>query len=650
MRVFKDKRLQEQFDRDGYVKISLADAKTVQYLSTLYKEVQPLSYKGFSSTIYNPDVDLKVKTSQKIFEVLDGVVKEQLENFRPLGCSFLCKTSGQESFLPVHQDWTIVDESRFASITVWMPLVNTNEKNGQLKVLPGSHRFTDVLRSPTLPGVFQNIKDDVYARMITLPVKAGEAVVFNHALLHASPPNLSGSDRVVATYGLVPAEAELHFYHRKNGSVEKYKIKDDFFLTYNNIGSAPGFAEKVEEFTYQWKEWNHADFDAAAQKQKQAKSENMKRLFKDDKIQEFYNKNGYAKFPVLDEADVQVLYDFYFTQGLKDRSGSGFSMSMEDDDKEKVARIRTKIYEVALPKAMQHFANAQTIAGSYVVKDPNPVCIVPPHQDWTFADNEGEYYSVTCWIPLVDTTLENGAMGVIKCSHLMLNNLRASPSPQIPTPLMHHQFSLFPYLEMIEMKAGEALVFDHRTFHASTPNITQKPRIAVGLGFTQQDAVICHYTMKQNGKMDTLLKYYVDDAFLLKFDNSLISRMYDKNEPITGYEVAAEIPFECHQPSLEELVAMVTQAGNPLNTELAAYMAKLFGNNVMQPESTKAGEPVVAEPVAVEPAQPVKHQNGKKNAYTPMNILREIKYRLVGSKPNDFPTFGRSRMFVPNCS
>jgi ectoine hydroxylase-related dioxygenase (phytanoyl-CoA dioxygenase family) len=134
-----------------------------------------------------------------------------------------------------------------------------------------------------------------------------------------------------------------------------------------------------------------------------------------------------------------------------------------------------------LPKALPHYFNARVIAGSYVVKEHNLQCIVPPHQDWSFVDNEGEYCSVTCWIPLVDTTLENGAMGVIKGSHVMLGNIRSSPSPQVPTPLMDHQFTIFPYLEMIEMKAGEALVFDHRTFHASTPNTTNQPRVAIRL-------------------------------------------------------------------------------------------------------------------------------------------------------------------------
>ena len=197
-----------------------------------------------------------------------------------------------------------------------MPLIDTNEKNGALRVLRGSHKFSNILRSPTLPGVFQKLNTEIYEKMEALYIKAGEAIVINHALLHASPPNLSGKDRVVATFGLVPQAAQLYFFHRnENGLVEKYKTQDDFFLTYNKIGSAPRFGEKIDEFNYSWREWSNVDLDVAIKTSKR-KSENMKRLFTDDVVQEFYNKNGYAKFRILDEPEVKTLYDFYFEQEL----------------------------------------------------------------------------------------------------------------------------------------------------------------------------------------------------------------------------------------------------------------------------------------------------------------------------------------------
>ena len=49
----------------------------------------------------------------------DSVVSENmneiLEDFKPLGASFLTKFRGEYSEMPIHQDWTVVDENQFGS-------------------------------------------------------------------------------------------------------------------------------------------------------------------------------------------------------------------------------------------------------------------------------------------------------------------------------------------------------------------------------------------------------------------------------------------------------------------------------------------------------------------------------------------------------
>lgn len=344
-------------------------------------------------------------------------------------------------------------------------------------------------------------------------------------------------------------------------------------------------------------------------------SRKMKKLFSDPEKQAFFEKNGFVKFPVLDIEDVEKLMSFYKELSISDHSGSGFKMSMEGEDKELVKKIRSKIIDIALPKAQSHFYNAKVITASYVIKDKNPLGVVPPHQDWTFVNNEPENYSVTCWIPLVPTTMENGCMGVIKGSHLFYENYRPSPSPQVPTPLMNHLFGIFPYLEMIEMQPGEALVFDQRTFHASPPNISNVPRVAVGLGFTQNDSELCHITLKPNGKKDTLIKYKIDEEFLIKFDNKILSDLYEKGLPIEGYEVIEEIPFNCPNETTDHLVKRIISAGNDYNSSLANHMGQLFNNQTSNSKSESEND--------------LNKQSFWK-IYTPLNIVREIRFRITG--------------------
>src|SRR5690606_34311340 len=144
--------------------------------------------------------------------------------------SFLSKPSGKTGIMPVHQDWTVVDESIFASVTAWIPLTDTFEKNGAIKVLSGSHLFSSAFRGPTIPSVFQHIENEILKRMTTLEMKAGEAFIFNHALLHASSENISGEERIALTYGLLHQEAQLCFYHKnEHEKIEKYEVNTEFF-------------------------------------------------------------------------------------------------------------------------------------------------------------------------------------------------------------------------------------------------------------------------------------------------------------------------------------------------------------------------------------------------------------------------------------
>jgi ectoine hydroxylase-related dioxygenase (phytanoyl-CoA dioxygenase family) len=628
MRVFKNNELQKRFDRDGYVVISLLGKEETCQLSALYREVQPVSFKGFSSTIYNQDIGLKKSTSERIASIVGDKISRHFESYRLLGFSFLCKTPGEDSIMPIHQDWTIVDESKFDSITIWVPLVDVDDINGAMKVLPGSHKFSDALRSPTLNGVFQNIYPQIEEKMEWLKIKAGEAVVFSQALLHASPPNMSENDRIIATFGLVHQLAKLSFYHKtKDGLVEQYSIDDDFFLTYNNIGQAPANLIPDNTFENSFTPWSVSDLNKAIA---QHKIKNMKPLFRDPEVQQFFNQFGYVKINMLNEQEVKELYDFYNSQNLSDHSGYGFNMSIEDEDKVKVANIRKKIFDLALPKALPHFIdNARVIAGSFVVKEKNPQGVVPPHQDWTFVENEGENYSVTCWIPLVQTNMQNGYMGVIKGSHLIYENVRPSPSPQVPTPLMNHLFTIFPFLEMHEMQPGEALIFDHRTFHASTPNLTDNPRIAIGLGFTQGDAQLRHFNMKQNGKMDTLQVYEADEEFSVIYDNSRLSKMFDKAEKIEGYKLLREEPYTFPNPSSEELLDHIKAGGNNFNVELCEHMAKLFNFNMDGSKKEEEIKEVTEGSMANSSSADVALSFWK--VYTPLNIVREIKYRITGN-------------------
>ena len=631
-RIFKDDKLQQQFELKGFVVIPFLSPSETLALTELYNNQITETPEGFYSTSFSHDVVAKEKLITGVDKIFNEKVKNTFEPIKKLGSCFLNKSHGPQGEMPIHQDWTVVKEAEFDSLTIWVPLCDVNEKNGAMQVVEGSHRYSDALRSPSLINPFLDVQLEVRKDLQTIKMKAGEALIFNQALLHASPPNNTLNQRLAVTYGLIPAEAQLVFYHKnENNLVEKYEVETDFFQTYNTqIGQRPSIGKKIETFQYSELLVNTEEYRKmknAYLARKQNAMYKMIPIFKDDEKQKFFEREGYVVFPLLNESEVNGLKSYYESLHLKDEKGVGFHVSMDNTDKNLCRTIRENVWSVALPKLNEHLKDFKPFVASFVVKEINPKGVVPAHQDWSFVDNEEDgYSSITCWIALVDTNLDNGQMGVIRGSHKFMQNYRPSPSPQTPVPLSEHMFSIFPYLHTIDMKAGQVLMFDNRTIHASPPNTSSGVRLATGVGVTQKDAQLVHYIMKPDGILKTMLRYNVDEDFYLKYENATLAKMFDEKKMIECYGEPVEVPYEYTNYSSEELIEIIKAAGNVFNIPMTEKLAKLFGNITQEKKVEEPKQEIISQPAVAELWIDKRTFFQK---YTPLNIAKEIKNRLV---------------------
>lgn len=622
--IFLDKELQKEFDLNGFVKINFLTLEQIQVLKDGYFQNVDATPLGFSSTSFIKDNIKRKFISDSIQECIQDSVDTYFTNYVSLGASFLSKTNGIDGVMHPHQDWTIVDENHFDSMTIWMPLQDVDEENGALRVLPGSHKFSSQFRGPTLVDPYKDIHNLILEDSVLVPLKVGQALVFSHALLHASSPNHKETTRIAATFGMIPNKAKLVFYHSPEELVlEKYEVDYDFFQTYNtNIGVQPKGLSPVSVLKYKPLVYSKEDYSIQKLEHNQKKQKvlyTMKTLFKNKEHQDFFEEQGYIVLPVLNNEEVKDLKNYYESLGIVDEKKTGFHVSMDIANKELCREIRSKIWSVSLPKLDSFLSDYKPFVASFTAKEPNKKGIVPPHQDWSFVDNEEDgFCSITCWIALVDTTLDNGALGVVKGSHSILLNNRSSPSPQTPVPLSDHLFSLFPYVNLIEMKAGEMLMFDNRTFHASPPNITNETRLAVGIGITQSDAQLVHYYLKPDQSKSILLKYNVDEEFYLKYDNSTLSKLYDEGKLIEGYGEPKELIYHYEKFNQEEMINLVKAKVNEPDLVLANRLQTLFGENNIEKNSSKS-----MNQNSIGNQKP-----GFFEVYTPLNIAKEILIRL----------------------
>jgi hypothetical protein len=250
--LFRDIDKQLLFERDGYVVIDFTSEAIVRDIEKKIYEQNPIVPEGFSSGASIADDEIKQKLFQQIDQAMHASLEHAFINYKKLGCTFLCKAPGESGKVNVHQDWTVVDETKYSSATVWIPTHDVDERNGALRVLPGSHLFFDKYRNNHIPVSYRYSEQLLWDNMLTVPMKPGQAFVLNHAVIHASAVNMTNKERLVIVYGITSEEAKLCFYFSNypKGRVEKFDMPDDFFLRYYNIGERPLFGDKVDEFDY----------------------------------------------------------------------------------------------------------------------------------------------------------------------------------------------------------------------------------------------------------------------------------------------------------------------------------------------------------------------------------------------------------------
>lgn len=351
----------------------------------------------------------------------------------------------------------------------------------------------------------------------------------------------------------------------------------------------------------------------------------MKRLFKNDDLQAQFDRDGYVKLPLLEDTEVQELLNGYLSRNFDNKIEAGFHISLDNQNESLVKEVGESIKQVLVPRTEALLENCKVFTASYVIKEPGLQNIVPPHQDWSFVD-ENEFCSATVWTSLVDVTEQNGALGVIRGSHRLFDHPRSSPSPQSKSPLADHIFTLFPFVEVIEMKAGESLIFDNRLIHASPPNLSDQPRIAVGIGITQREAQLKHFYQLPETNPPVLQEFDVDETFFTWFNNKRLSDLFEAGKSPEGLSKVRT--FERAVPTLskEEMEAFVSELdGVEYNRPFMERLAKLFNYSLDGKKNQASTESPELE-VAVEWGD----NRSFFQKYSPGNVAREIVWRLKG--------------------
>ncbi|MEM9024613.1 MAG: phytanoyl-CoA dioxygenase family protein, partial [Bacteroidota bacterium] len=195
--IFRDEQHTRQFQQEGYVVLPLLEATDVAALRAHYEQFHPQGVKGFYSTTFAPEEAHRQAVDQTIRQVCTPAIDRYFHDYKALFSSFIAKAPGADSALAMHQDMTLLDETVYTGTNIWCPLIDLNEQNGAIAVLPRSHRLFFTYRGATLPDIYDGEVERLLPLMKPFHLKAGEAIVFDQSIIHWSPPNLSEAERPV---------------------------------------------------------------------------------------------------------------------------------------------------------------------------------------------------------------------------------------------------------------------------------------------------------------------------------------------------------------------------------------------------------------------------------------------------------------------
>lgn len=258
--IMNNEQLNNQLFSEGFVTLPfLNDAEVAAARELFFQYHDPAAIKGFYVASHHLSLAVQMEIHLQLQAIFERAVRQHIQNMRCLGGTFMVKGYDPDAILHPHQDWSIVDERFYRSYTIWVALQDITDDNGALYVLPGSHDIFRGYRHITIPSIFGKIYDLTWKYMQPVHLRSGEAIIFDHALAHASLSNRTPQLRLTATNSLLSQGAEYRFYFNNNGVVEEYE-GDPYYYIDDQARYSPGHLKKIRTLDVPVRQLDEASF------------------------------------------------------------------------------------------------------------------------------------------------------------------------------------------------------------------------------------------------------------------------------------------------------------------------------------------------------------------------------------------------------
>lgn len=525
---------EEHLDRAGYQSFRVLDPEQADALRDRLLEEYRGERTGFHSSVESHDFTYRATVHEIIVEALQPFIDEVATGHQIINTALVVKWPGDDGVVPIHQDWTFVDETQYRTVNLYCALTPSNEATGGLRLVPGSHRATRRVRcSRGWPDGYVDPAQllDPAADLQPLSFHVGEGAVLDNALVHASGPNRSDEPRVSVVVALAPSEAPLrHHIRRGDDEYETFAVDDPVFFRTFVPGAEPEGLRSLGRSPLPPATFTVDDLralvtgpevpPAKAPAPARPSPFRLPRLgrrrratFKDRDLEQQFRRDGFVVVDLIspdeaaglraayDHLDHRASWDSPFAEGFHTTIFDGRTAHRGDVLATIEAHLGAALDEVLVDHRM-FFAN-------FTVKASN-AGPVPVHLDWTFVD-EGQHRSATVWCALHDIDERNGALGVEVGSHLKTDFIRAVNRRDYDAQEAGGDGST---RRLVSLRAGQAIIMDNRSLHYSAPNSSAGLRVAATCVVAPRTADLHHYWVDDE---DHVWRFTVDRRFYLSY-------------------------------------------------------------------------------------------------------------------------------------
>jgi hypothetical protein len=237
-------------------------------------------------------------------------------------------------------------------------------------------------------------------------------------------------------------------------------------------------------------------------------------VFQQEKLNEQLKHDGIAKFdlPGFDAGNCdEFLKDTVqgYPHAFADRFYGSISLKREINQ-----QVDRGLSDRVRPHIARLLTNHKLLNYFFLIKGIGDKSRLHLHQDWSIVD-ERNHRSYNLWIPLSDSTVENGTLFVWPGSHHLPLNVRGGG---IPPKYIEHFDQAKKYMKPIVVRAGQGLIFNCRLLHYSPNNTTSQSRTAIINSLIPNDAkTTSFHGGHENGAL-VVSEYSVPEDMYLQYD------------------------------------------------------------------------------------------------------------------------------------